>query len=94
MSSQLATVKAQRAGLKDAKAKFSYSAYAKALSLKNITITKKGIGTIDRVDYAAKFDLASGPTLYNKYNDLVNEKILDSRTLENQAQEILKIYNL
>lgn len=71
---------------------FSYTAYAYALSLKNITIDKKGIGVIDEIDYVQKFGLASRKTFYNKWNSL--DTIADLSKFADKAQQIIKKHNL
>jgi hypothetical protein len=69
---------------------YSYSQYAKALQLRSISISKKGVGVGNNVDYAEKFGLNSGQTLYNRWNDLINGKIQDTEDLEKKALEIIK----
>jgi hypothetical protein len=69
---------------------YSYSQYAKALQLRNISISKKGVGVDNNVNYIEKFGLKPGETLYNKWNALINGKIQDTEDLEKKALEIIK----
>lgn len=69
---------------------YTYSQYAMALSLRNIAISKKGVGTDTGIDYIKKFNLKPGQTLYNKWNDLINGKIQDEESLKEKALEIIK----
>lgn len=71
-----------------------YSYYAMALHLKSITISTKGIGVNDGIDYAEKFNLNSGKTLYNKLNDITNDRLANPESFKNRAQEIIKEKNL
>lgn len=74
------------------KDKPSYTTYAMALNLKDITISKKGIGVNDGNDYVKIFGLASGATLYNRLNKI--KDIVKPEKFESKAMEVIKKYKL
>ena len=69
---------------------YSYTAYAMALNIKNISIDQKGRGIHDGIDYVKRFGLKPGQTLYNKWNNLINDKIANPKKFEKPAWEIIK----
>jgi hypothetical protein len=71
---------------------FSYNVYAMALSLKNITLNKEGKGVNDGIDYAKKFELKSGKSLYNKLNGI--ENLANPDKFKIKANEVIKKYKL
>ena len=72
----------------------SYTTHAMALHLKGITINKKGIGVNDEIDYAKKFGLPSRGALYNRLNDIINEKIANPADFHELANQIIKEHKL
>lgn len=75
------------------KGKPSYTTYAMALHVKNITITKEAIGVANGINYAELFELQSPVTLYNRYNDVVHGR-KGSEECQQRAREIIKMYKL
>lgn len=74
--------------------KGSYSVHAMALSLTGITLSKKGVGVNDEIDYAKKFDLKSGVALYNRLNGIENISGMNREKFERLAKEVIKKYEL
>ncbi len=65
-----------------------------ALSLTGITLSKKGVGVNDEIDYAKKFDLKSGVALYNRLNGIENISGMNREKFERLAKEVIKKYEL
>ena len=71
----------------------TYSTYAYALILAGINIDKKGFGVNDQINYAEKFGLKSGNTLYNKWNAF-EKSIANPEKFQSVALDIIKKHNL
>jgi hypothetical protein len=70
----------------------SYTDYAMALHLKDITISRKGIGVNDGINYAEKFGLPSGITLYNRWNKI--QDVAKPEKFKAKAEQIIKKYKI
>jgi hypothetical protein len=72
----------------------SYTTFGMALHMSGTIIDKKCVGVNDGIDYAKKFELTSPITLYNRWNDILNEKLANPEKIEAKAKEIIKKYKL
>lgn len=72
---------------------YTIAQFANALKVKGITISVKGVGIVDGINYNEKFGLKPGRALYNRLNDLTRGS-RDSSKLMSVVKEIIKKYSI
>ena len=68
---------------------YSVPTVAMALIIKGITITKKGVGTKDGINYTERFKIKSINTLYKEHNNLIKDP-LAQKNYRSKAEELIK----